>query len=122
LVLLVRWGLRPLDRLAADLTDIEQGRQALLSGDYPAEVHLLTRRLNQLIRGEREQRERYRTTLADLAHSLKTPLAVIRAHLMNTPPDRDDIEAQVARMDQLVAYQLQRAVRAAEPVPTRVAL
>ncbi|MDX5298699.1 MAG: hypothetical protein LPK85_07085, partial [Gammaproteobacteria bacterium] len=47
---------------------------------------------------------------------------VIRAHLMNTPPDRDDIEAQVARMDQLVAYQLQRAVRAAEPVPTRVAL
>lgn len=123
LVLLVRWGLRPLDRLAADLTDIEQGRQALLSGDYPAEVQLLTRRLNQLIRSEREQRERYRTTLADLAHSLKTPLAVIRTHLMNTSPDRDDIEAQVARMDQLVAYQLQRAVRAAEPIqPTRVAL
>jgi two-component system, OmpR family, sensor histidine kinase PhoQ len=125
LVVLVHWGLRPLHQLTEDLRDIEQGTRDQLEGQYPTEVQRLTQRLNQLIHAERQQRERYRNTLADLAHSLKTPLAVIRGTVQGMDTEnsaepehgnttRTEIEAQVERMDQIVAYQLQRAVMAAD--------
>src|SRR5699024_5421486 len=68
--------------------------------------------LNTFIRSEREHLVRYRNTLADLAHSLKTPLAVMRARLES--PDvartlRQELLPQLRRMDELVAYQLSRA-------------
>ena len=116
LLVLIRWGLRPLDRLAGDLEKIEQGQQQHLEGDYPTEVQQLTTRLNQLIHAERQQRERYRNTLADLAHSLKTPLALMRGLIGQglNPASQNELEAQVTRMDQIIGYQLQRAVMAAD--------
>ncbi|HAG71632.1 MAG TPA: two-component sensor histidine kinase, partial [Gammaproteobacteria bacterium] len=44
---------------------------------FPIELAGVTTNLNLLIESERKHQERYRTTLGDLAHSLKTPLAVI---------------------------------------------
>lgn len=106
----LRWGLRPLRRVAAELNAIESGRQESLQGRYPEEIQRLTDNLNSLLAHEREQRQRYRNALADLAHSLKTPLAVMRGALSG---DRAQLpatlEEQVARMDTIVAYQLQRA-------------
>jgi two-component system, OmpR family, sensor histidine kinase PhoQ len=114
-LLLLRWGLAPLRRLARDLTHIEQGETESLSEDYPRELNAVTRNMNLLIQSERKQQQRYRTTLGDLAHSLKTPLAVIQGEL-NTPlaPDTSGsqvIQEQLERMNQIVGYQLQRAVR-----------
>lgn len=122
--LILRWGLRPLGRLAADLRHIEKGESDSLSGSYPREVQPVTENLNQLILTERQQRERYRNTLADLAHSLKTPLAVITgASSESLSPDayRKLVEEQSQRMNQIVQYQLSRAVKskgglAAKPV------
>ncbi|QEW08107.1 ATP-binding protein [Nitrincola iocasae] len=122
--LILRWGLRPLGRLAADLRHIEKGESDSLSGNYPREVQPVTENLNQLILTERQQRERYRNTLADLAHSLKTPLAVITgASSENLSPEayRTLVEEQSQRMNQIVQYQLARAVKskgglAAKPV------
>lgn len=109
---LLRWSLLPLRRVSSDLAHIERGTRDHLDGPYPVELTVLTRRLNAFIDSEREQRSRYRDTLADLAHSLKTPLAVVRSQL-ETDGDarslRGDILDQVRKMDEIVAYQLSRA-------------
>lgn len=106
----LRWGLRPLRNVAAELNAIESGRQENLQGAYPKEIQRLTDNLNSLLRHEREQRQRYRNALGDLAHSLKTPLAIMRAALSSEPAQLSaTVEEQVVRMDAIVNYQLQRA-------------
>lgn len=111
---IMRWGLRPLDLLAADLNRIEEGKASSLDGRYPEEVQGVTQSLNRLIESERRQRERYRNTLADLAHSLKTPLAVIHGAGEDCTSQREYrelVEEQTRRMQQIVQYQLSRAVK-----------
>ncbi len=120
LVLVLRWGLRPLHSLARDVGRIERGEVSTLEGDYPAELAGLTHNLNQLLKHERLQRERYKNKLSDLAHSLKTPLAVARGALAANSSDTTMtdtamidaavIEEQLQRMDDIVQYQLQRAL------------
>lgn len=111
--LVMRWGLHPLRSVATELNAIESGRQENLQGAYPEEIQRLTDNLNSLLQHEREQRQRYRHALADLAHSLKTPLAVMRGALSGTAAQLPaTVEEQVARMDTIVAYQLQRAATA----------
>lgn len=110
--LVLRWSLSPLRRLSTDMEDITQGKKPRLDGHYPQELGLLTDGLNALIDVGRDQIARTRNVLGDLAHSLKTPLAVIRSEL-DSDHDQHDlngaIEEQVARMNQIVAYQLSRA-------------
>jgi two-component system sensor histidine kinase PhoQ len=107
------WGLLPIGRLESDLKAIEVGNQAFLEGEYPEEIEGVTRHLNLLLHSERAQRERYRNTLADLAHSLKTPLAIISGEIAK--PDsaggsvRQTLDEQVSRMNDIVSYQLERA-------------
>ena len=109
----LRWGLRPLRAVAKELNAIESGRQEKLRGTYPAEIKRLTDNLNSLIQHERAQQSRYRNALGDLAHSLKTPLAVMRGALSADKAQLDaTVEEQVAHMDKIVAYQLQRAATA----------
>ncbi len=108
--IILRWGLQPLRQLAHDLTDLEKGHRAALPEHYPEELQPLAANLNQLLQREQQQRERYRNTLGDLAHSLKTPLAVLRQAAASAMPDRALLDEQVQRMDQMVSYQLQRAV------------
>jgi len=109
---IMRWGLRPLRQLANELHAIESGQQDKLHGDYPSELENVTANLNVLIDNERRQRQRYRDTLADLAHSLKTPLAILRG-LSNKPDDSPEkqysLDEQITRMDEIVSHQLQRA-------------
>ena len=114
-LILLRWSLTPLRRVANDLARVERGDEDRLEGDYPSELDGLTRSLNDFIVSERDQRARYRNTLADLAHSLKTPLAVVRSELENTASERalrGEVAEQVRRMDEIVAYQLSRAATA----------
>ena len=112
--LILRWGLKPLNDLADDLSRIEQGEAETLDGVYPVEVERVTQNLNRLIDTERRQRERYRNTLGDLAHSLKTPLAVITGAGEEThslASYRRLVSQQSERMTQIVQYQLSRAVK-----------
>lgn len=112
--MLLRWSFSPLRRVREELRRVQRGEASSLSRDYPRELSSLTRGLNTIIQSERENLERQRHTLADLAHSLKTPLAVIRARVESDgdakPEDvsRDVLE-QVRRMDGIVAYQLSRS-------------
>lgn len=117
---IMRWGLRPLVTLARHLHQVEQGETSTLQGNYPREIQPVTDNLNRVLTLERTQRERYRNTLADLAHSLKTPLAVLRGAL-NKPGEnlQTVVDEQVERMDQIVRHQLQRAVTGAHGQPGR---
>ena len=128
-LLLLRWSLTPLRKVSNDMSRVERGDSDLLDGQYPLELTGLTERINAFITNEREQRTRYRHTLADLAHSLKTPLAVIRSQLESNgddePTRRNNLLDQVRRMNELVAYQLSRAATSgrqtfasAVPVPS----
>jgi two-component system sensor histidine kinase PhoQ len=110
-VLVLRWSLTPLRKVARDLSRVERGEVDHLPGVYPGELERLTTSLNEFIESERDQRARYRNTLSDLAHSLKTPLAVMRNELENDGDRglREVVEEQVARMNDIVAYQLSRA-------------
>ncbi|MCW5578353.1 MAG: sensor histidine kinase [Dokdonella sp.] len=112
LLLVQRWSLAPLRRVAIDLAEVERGAQERLGGAYPRELSGLTTSIDNFIEGERERLKRYRNTLADLAHSLKTPLAVMRSQLENESDNRTlrwTVLEQVGRMDEIVAYQLSRA-------------
>jgi two-component system sensor histidine kinase PhoQ len=112
-LILLYWSLTPLRKVASDLSRIERGKADHLDSQYPLELTGLTERMNAFIDSERVQRTRYRNTLADLAHSLKTPLAVIRSQLESAGDvpvaARLPVLDQVRKMDELVAYQLARA-------------
>jgi two-component system sensor histidine kinase PhoQ len=109
--ILLRWSLWPLRRVAADLGRIERGDAEHLSGAYPQELTGLTDNLNDFIDSERETLTRNRNLLSNLAHSLKTPLAVARSQLESGSPVqvREEVLTQLQRMDDIVAYQLARA-------------
>lgn len=110
--LILRWGLKPLRRVGDELNRIEAGEQQQIEHDYPSEIEQLTRNINQLLNHEREQKTRYRNALGDLAHSLKTPLAVLQSGLnADTKPDAA-MQEQINRINAIVEYQLQRAATA----------
>jgi len=109
------WGFRSLRSLSVELDEVENGSREGLSDEHPRELLRLTRSLNRLLEGERKQRERYRHSLDDLAHSLKTPLSVLQGvseAIAEHPAQREQalvLQSQVGRMSQQVDYQLQRA-------------
>jgi two-component system sensor histidine kinase PhoQ len=108
---ILAWGLRPLRNISTELRRVESGSQDEISGRYPRELEGLASNLNAFIQAERKNLERFRNSLSDLAHSLKTPLAVIRSSLDSgplEPADREAVDLQISRMDDIVAYQLQR--------------
>jgi two-component system sensor histidine kinase PhoQ len=112
LLAVLRWSLAPLRRVATDLARVEHGTQERLGRNYPVELSGLTASLDNFIDAERDRVKRYRNTLSDLAHSLKTPLAVMRSQLESGSEGeslRWTVLEQVGRMDEIVAYQLSRA-------------
>lgn len=111
--LLLRSVLAPLRRVEREINAIEAGELTELGTGYPRELLGITSNLNALLRSERERLARYRNTLGNLAHSLKTPLAVMRNLLGSSQakdlPIAQQLDEQVGRMDELVKYQLKRA-------------
>ncbi|MFT6987270.1 MAG: two-component system sensor histidine kinase PhoQ [Psychromonas sp.] len=103
------WTLKPLGKFTRELSDIEKGRAKQLDEIYPTELQAVACQLNALLNTEQSQRKRYRNALSDLAHSLKTPLAVIQSQ---TELSRTSIE-QVSIINRIIGHQLKRAQTAA---------
>ena len=122
--IVTRWSLRPLKQIGQEVKAIEDNRQAGFERDYPDEIAPLTENLNILLKREQFQRERYRNAMDDLAHSLKTPLAVLTGLSDQTEINAtqlDTLRDQTERMNQIVSYQLQKAtsvsdIRISKPV------
>jgi two-component system sensor histidine kinase PhoQ len=111
---LLTFVLLPLRRLERQVREVEAGERVKLTGRYPSEIMGLADNLNALIDTERRRLARYRNTLDDLAHSLKTPLAAMRTLLAEqraryAEPTQEALDRELERMDQRVSYQLRRA-------------
>jgi len=121
------WGLSPLRRLARELRRVETGEQSRIESDYATELTPLAEGLNAMILAERTQQTRYRNALDDLAHSLKTPLAVLRGIIDDSDePDatRARLRDPVGRIQDITDHQLRKAAAAGrrtltEPVQLR---
>ncbi len=109
-LLTVFLAFRPLQSVARDVARVESGQAPALDGRYPSELMPLARNVNRLLSTEKANQERYRNALDSLAHSLKTPLAVLRAGL-ETGDGRgaDSMRKAVDEMNRLVTTRLQRA-------------
>jgi two-component system sensor histidine kinase PhoQ len=111
---LLRWGLKPLRVIVKDLEAIEKGRKIHLDGNYATELEGLAGNINAFINSERAHLKRYRNALADLAHSLKTPLSIMRGCTESFSVNKETVKEQIFRMDEIVEYQLQRAAAKGE--------
>jgi len=110
--LVMMWSLRPLKIVGREIKAIEDRKQSGFERSYPEEITPLTENLNILLGREQYQQQRYRNAMDDLAHSLKTPLAVLNGISDAEVPNQVDLETlreQVDRMNQIVSYQLQKA-------------
>ena len=102
--------LRPLRQIETQIGEIEEGSRKSLAGEFPTELQGVARNMNLLIDSERARSERYKQTLDNLAHSLKTPLAAMRALLTQgrRMKQADRFNEQIDRMDEIVRYQLRK--------------
>lgn len=112
-LLALGWGLRPLLVMQREVRELEQGTRSELSNEYPAELSGLAENLQRFASHEAQQRVRYRQALDNLAHSLKTPLSVLRNALVEVAIDKGLIKDQIDRMQDTVSRQLARVVVAA---------
>ena len=114
LLIVLRWGLRPLRHIRQQLLQLEQGDLQSLDAVQPLELAPLVESLNQYIAHQSTLRNRHRQSLDDLSHSLKTPLSVLRLGVAELHPDLDLLQEQVARMQSIVDHQLSRVARIAQ--------
>jgi signal transduction histidine kinase len=95
----VRFGLLPLKRVERGLAAVRSGQAERLEGVLPAEIAPLQTELNALIRSNQDVVDRARTQVGNLAHALKTPLAVI---LNEARDDTSPLGAKVAEQAQVM--------------------
>ncbi|EKT56377.1 two-component system sensor histidine kinase PhoQ [Providencia sneebia] len=111
------WSLRPIKSLVSQISSLEKGEREMMDENPPYELRGLVRNLNKLLTNERKRYSKYRTTLSDLTHSLKTPLAVLQSTLRSLRTGKQiSIEQaepimleQIGRISQQVGYYLHRA-------------
>jgi len=110
LALLVRWLSQPMRRLEREIKEVEAGTRERLDDEWPNELVVITSNLNALLEGERARIKRYRDTLGNLAHSLKTPLAVMRQSLgSGQAQNKQALDAEIDRMNGIIEHQMKRA-------------
>jgi len=118
----VRSGMSPLYRLRARLSSVRNGQCRRVDGDYPTEVQPLVNDLNALLDQREQAVQRAQAKAGDLAHGLKTPLAVLsreaeRVEASGQHELAATIGQQVERMRRQIEYHLAHA-RAAASGPT----
>lgn len=117
-LLQVRHGLLPFARLRARLGDVQEGRNRRIEGSYPTEVQPLVTDLNDLLAHREAAVARAVAKAGDLAHGLKTPLALLaqeadRAAAAGQGEAAAAIRVQVDRMRRQIDYHLAHARAAA---------
>ena len=110
----VRFSLHPLRQVEQALAEIRAGNATKLEGDLPAEIAPLQVELNALLKSNQEVVERARTQVGNLAHALKTPLAVLMNEARDdTSPLGEKVSEQTQLMRDQVTHYLNRARMAA---------
>jgi len=106
--------LSPIRRIENEIKLIEAGEKHLIEHEYPNELNPVKSAINTLINAEKGQKRRYREALDNLAHALKTPLAALQSASERSTDgqliNQSYVDDQIQRMNDIVAYQLRRAV------------
>ena len=111
---LVQRAIAPFRTLRTGLSSVRDGRSQSVEGDYPSEVQPLVNDLNALLEDRERAVARALTTAGDLAHGLKTPLAVLAQEAeQSAAAGHDELAATlrqlVERMQRQVDYHLARS-------------
>jgi len=109
LIIAVRWGLRPLNEIPGHIQALEKGDVDMLSDDVASELKPLTQQINALLARMHRRHERIRHAMSDMAHSLKTPLALMRSQLK---AGDNEVNQQIDEIDRMIRYYRQRATLA----------
>ncbi|TIX49231.1 sensor histidine kinase [Alteraurantiacibacter aquimixticola] len=116
---IISFGLRPLNRLGIAINRLRGGSASRLEGSYPAEITPLVSDLNAYIAQTSALVERGKVQAGNLAHSLRTPLAVVTDEAERLSENSQCADSarvlleQSERMQQQIDYQLARARSAA---------
>jgi two-component system sensor histidine kinase PhoQ len=108
LLALLSWALKPLRRVTQQVGEIEEGFRQRFDENYPIEVSRLTQNLNQLLNFDEQRITRQKEVLGNLAHSLKTPIAVLNGLRYSAEID-GEAKQQITTMQTIIDYQLQSA-------------
>ena len=108
LLAVLAWVLKPLKKVSTQVGEIEQGGRQRFDEDYPQEVSQLTQNLNQLLSFEEKRITRHKEVLGNLAHSLKTPIAVLSG-INYSEKNARQVNTQIDTMRNIIEYQLQSA-------------
>ena len=113
--IVARLALRPIDRLGKAIERVREGESETITGSYPREIAPLAEEVNELLRSNTQILERARNQVGNLAHGLKTPLAVLRneAAVAKENPLSRVVTSESEKMMQLVTTYLDRARLAA---------
>jgi len=114
--LMIVVGMRPLRKIKRALSAVREGEASHIDVDLPLEIQPMIREMNALIDNQRHQTKHFRDQLGNLAHAMKTPLAVILNETARQGSDHKDrlILEQAKLMQSQIQHHLQRAQRAAQ--------
>lgn len=109
--IVARIALRPVGQLRREVESVREGEAASVTGVYPVELAPLSEEINELLRSNQQIIERARNQVGNLAHGLKTPIAVLRneAGADKKNPLSKVVTSEVDKMQQLVSTYLDRA-------------
>lgn len=107
----IQFGLAPLRRVERGLAAVRSGEAKELGGGLPAEIEPLQNELNALIRSNQDIIDRARTQVGNLAHALKTPLAVITNEARD---DKSEFAAKVVEQAQIMRTQVNHYLERAQ--------
>lgn len=112
--IVARFAMRPIDRLSAAVERVREGESVTVTGTYPREIAPLAEEVNELLRSNAQIIERARNQVGNLAHGLKTPIAVLRNEAgAKQGALADVVLAESEKMSTMVATYLERARLAA---------
>ena len=106
IVFITQRVLAPVNSIISNVEAAEKGNISRLTDTYPPELESLKNSINQLLESEAQQRERYKNSLGDLAHSVKTPLAVLLGDEKLAPSSHEPL----LQIDNIIKRQLKRTI------------
>jgi signal transduction histidine kinase len=112
--IVARFAMRPISRLSRAIESVREGESVAITGTYPREIAPLAEEVNELLRSNAQIIERARNQVGNLAHGLKTPIAVLRNEAAHKKGALADVVlAESDKMSSLVSTYLERARLAA---------
>ncbi len=112
--MIARFALRPIERLREAVEAVREGDKPTVEGSFPQEISPLAEEVNELLRSNTQIIERARSQVGNLAHGLKTPLAVLRNEAdINSGPLAEAVRVETENMNRIVATYLDKARLAA---------